>query len=103
HPPAPPRDLHPFPTRRSSDLAVLSSADRSQVDRELNGKLEDAGDRRAGALAKAAGYRLDPASAIRRVRGATKDRRVGLRPAPDTDRKSTRLNSSHVSTSYAVF
>lgn len=66
------------------ETAVLSSADRSQVDRELNGKLEDAGDRRAGALAKAAGYRLDPASAIRRVRGATKDRRVGLRPAPDT-------------------
>src|SRR5699024_10505336 len=66
------------------ETAVLSSADRSRVDRELNGQPEGAGDRPGGALAKAAGYRLDPASAIRRVRGATKGRRVGLRPAPDT-------------------
>src|SRR5256885_7205478 len=28
---------------------------------------------------------------------------VGLRPAIDTDRKSTRLNSSHLVISYAVF
>src|SRR5690625_1289049 len=34
------------------------------------------------------------------VRGAIHD---GVRPYPDEDRKSTRLNSSHVAISYAVF
>src|SRR5690625_6357124 len=29
--------------------------------------------------------------------------RFGMQPAEDRDRKSTRLNSSHVATSYAVF
>lgn len=66
------------------ETAVLSRSDRSQVDLELAGKLRDCGDRRAGAMARSIGYRLDPGSALRRVRGATKDRRVGLRPAPDT-------------------
>src|SRR5437868_8265486 len=67
-----PRDLHSFPTRRSSDLG------------------QDA------AVAERARAELEPA----------------LKPADDLsarqsidgrDRKSTRLNSSHVSISYAVF
>src|SRR5437868_9550246 len=39
------------------------------------------------------------------AKAATRAPRVGLaqRPRPLGDRKSTRLNSSHVSTSYAVF
>src|SRR5437667_2745158 len=56
------RDLHSFPTRRSSDLT------RSQC--------------------------LPPCGAAR-----SRDRR---RPR-DRDRKSTRLNSSHITISYAVF
>jgi len=66
------------------ETAVLSAADRRVVDAELEGQFTGAGDRRVAALARRIGYRLDPGSALRRVRGATTDRRVGLRPAPDT-------------------
>ena len=66
------------------ETAGLSPAHRIKVDRELAGKLTTAGDRRIANLARAAGSRLDPGSALRRVRGAHSDRRVGLRPAPDT-------------------
>ncbi|MGY2874100.1 hypothetical protein ACVW00_001290 [Marmoricola sp. URHA0025 HA25] len=66
------------------ETAVLSKVDRIKVDRELGGQLAVAGDRRVANLARSIGYRLDPGSALRRVRGATGDRRVGLRPAPDT-------------------
>lgn len=66
------------------ETAVLSRADRAQVDAELAERFAGAGDARIGKLARAIGYRLDPGSAMRRVRGAEADRRVGLRPAPDT-------------------
>jgi Domain of unknown function (DUF222)/HNH endonuclease len=66
------------------ETAVLSGADRAQVDAELAGRMASMGDRRVAAEARAIGYRLDPGSATRRVRGAHADRRVGLRPAPDT-------------------
>src|SRR5437870_10304770 len=59
------RDLHSFPTRRSSDLSLLGPG---------------AGLRSSGLTH----LRLD--AAVRRI-----------------DRKSTRLNSSHVAISYAVF
>src|SRR5438477_3050221 len=66
-----PRDLHSFPTRRSSDLAELVS------ERKLEGiaDLRDESDRN--------GMRI----------------LIELK----RDRKSTRLNSSHMSISYAVF
>jgi hypothetical protein len=66
------------------ETAVLSREHRAQVDRELADEFATAGERRLGNLARQIGYRLDPGSAIRRVRGAESDRRVGLRPAPDT-------------------
>src|SRR5207249_5190210 len=67
------RDLHSFPTRRSSDLAGAKGAGGAQ-----------------GAHgAKGAG------GASRRCQLSTL--------ATMRDRKSTRLNSSHVSISYAVF
>src|SRR5699024_12875837 len=62
------RDLHSFPTRRSSDLEMVPV--------ELRGDV----------LAPV-GRRLTP----------------GQRQQAASDRKSTRLNSSHVSISYAVF
>src|SRR5699024_12500848 len=75
------RDLHSFPTRRSSDLVVAGHH----------------GERR-GASRAASAQRLDHvAEHGARMPGRT----AGARPAPD--RKSTRLNSSHVSISYAVF
>src|SRR5437773_11808133 len=60
------RDLHSFPTRRSSDLAC------------------DLGERVGGVLLDARHLRHRKARRIR-------------------DRKSTRLNSSHITISYAVF
>lgn len=68
------------------ETAVLSAEHRFEVDRQLAPPLTSAGwgDRQLGNEARRAGYRLDPGSAIRRVRGATSDRRVSLRPAPDT-------------------
>src|SRR5436309_6222150 len=68
------RDLHSFPTRRSSDLGVLQ-----HVFDELRQSLRllyDDGER--------------PATLVGRA-------------YPIEDRKSTRLNSSHVKISYAVF
>jgi hypothetical protein len=66
------------------ETAVLSRAHRIRVDTELADTLTTASDRRVAALARKIGYRLDPGSALRRVRGAHADRRVGIRPAPDT-------------------
>src|SRR6516165_11342881 len=62
------RDLHSFPTRRSSDLEDQRHA------------------------------LLDPGPALlRRLAGALVEQNA------DRDRKSTRLNSSHSQSSYAVF
>src|SRR4051794_41903963 len=68
------RALHSFPTRRSSDLRAHTPEDLLLIDDIA----------RRAALA---------------VRNA---QAVGL-PARHVDRKSTRLNSSHPSISYAVF
>ncbi|MCD6639167.1 MAG: DUF222 domain-containing protein [Nocardioides sp.] len=66
------------------DTAVLTKEDRSRVDTEMADKLEGMGDRKVSAMARSIGYRLDPGSVLRRVRGAEADRRVSIRPAPDT-------------------
>src|SRR5438876_1443226 len=58
--------------------------------------------RESWALSKLASYQADPFSTARTgVPGAPGDRM--LPTAIETDRKSTRLNSSHPSISYAVF
>src|SRR5207245_6832338 len=91
----PPRALPPCPTRRSSDLrieepqAVIVPIQKKirqsfYAQRSLMRMVSNT--HRAGSHGKAAG--LDPSAA--------KSDRVG-------DRKSTRLNSSHGSISYAVF
>src|SRR5205085_12682988 len=71
------RDLHSFPTRRSSDLSSAASLLRIS---------------RVGSL-----HLLNFACA-----GAPRARVVTVQ-RPDSDRKSTRLNSSHSQISYAVF
>src|SRR5699024_12847425 len=82
--PAHPRHLHSFPTRRSSDLALAAARELRQ---ELRGLKLSAG------IGVAAG---------RVVAG-----HIGAHDRFEYtvigDRKSTRLNSSHVSISYAVF
>src|SRR5690606_41562224 len=81
------RDLHSFPTRRSSDLRLRAVQQRvaliallfwSVVDQHLHQFLLDGSD--------------DPKHARDDLAGKVLE-----------DRKSTRLNSSHVKISYAVF
>src|SRR5690349_23817186 len=66
------RDLHSFPTRRSSDLRASAASDTGSAESAVSSGQADA-----------------------------------AAPSPDSadpvDRKSTRLNSSHVEISYAVF
>src|SRR5688572_31187178 len=85
-----PRDLHSFPTRRSSDLEVLPVSSSGHLVL-------------VPALLDLPYAHLDPE--LRKsfevaLRAGTA---VGLVVAMRQDRKSTRLNSSHSQISYAVF
>src|SRR5690606_42161727 len=87
-------DLPSFPTRRSSDLAQAAVAQRVQVQRTRQPVLEAAGG--VGGLV------------LEVEADAGKGRHASAAPGPAgiasiRDRKSTRLNSSHVKISYAVF
>src|SRR5699024_12759753 len=84
--PPPHLDRHPFPTRRSSDLSIGSDS------RWASSWVETAG---VAKLCISAANTLFPL--------CEEPRTVSTEPSAVLDRKSTRLNSSHVSTSYAVF
>src|SRR5699024_12406297 len=95
-----PRHLHSFPTRRSSDLSILPSALDSLKHKHPDLRLEI--------------KQLDIENAMPALSKGTVDLILGedypgVMPLTDNtvdreqDRKSTRLNSSHVSISYAVF
>src|SRR5690606_42003645 len=75
--------LHSFPTRRSSDLLARRNSGR--------------GARDGGGGVGRRGTSVGPG---RRTRGVGLHRAL---PVDAQDRKSTRLNSSHVKISYAVF
>src|SRR5690606_41677164 len=80
------RDLHSLPTRRSSDLKA-DGVHRSMV-------------RRAGKTRRTQGEGRSADPPARKPRcPPVQQHRGGL----EQDRKSTRLNSSHVKISYAVF
>ncbi|WGM20997.1 DUF222 domain-containing protein [Paenarthrobacter sp. OM7] len=69
------------------ETACLSIEDRAAVDEELapdKGTFNGSGDRSIIAAAKAAAYRRDPRSVTQRASHAAAERRVSLRPAPDT-------------------
>ncbi|MGH3508763.1 MAG: DUF222 domain-containing protein [Nocardioidaceae bacterium] len=69
------------------ETGCLSAADRTAVDAALAsrpGGLEALGDRETEAAARALAYRLDPHAAVARTAKAHTERRVSLRPAPDT-------------------
>jgi len=66
------------------ETAVLSREDRGHVDAGLAPDLATLGDAQLAARAKAIAYALDATSALCRARGAVSDRRVSIRPAPDT-------------------
>src|SRR5438034_6608225 len=77
----PPRHLHSFPTRRSSDLQATSSTSLTLV----------------SAVGSLAGYALASNKALATLPSTMSVIGTAL------DRKSTRLNSSHTVNSYAVF
>ena len=62
----------------------LSLPDRTRVDQELGPRLESLGDRAVEVEAKKLAYRLDPRGYLGRISKAEGERRVTLRPAPDT-------------------
>src|SRR5207302_9406145 len=88
----PPPDLHSFPTRRSSDL----------VGHPLDRKAIVFVARRLAVAALPVLNQLDNERRLRADRLAADRKRVAQWQI-ERDRKSTRLNSSHVKISYAVF
>jgi hypothetical protein len=69
------------------ESACLDVEDRRTLDAELCAdptKLEGMGDARITAAAKQIAYRLDAQAVVDRAAKAEKDRRVTIRPAPDT-------------------
>src|SRR5207249_10877091 len=94
------RDLSSFPTRRSSDLVWCVGG------REQLGKTQDPASRRAVQVRHVDLHLVNSLRSKNQLGfGAwRKGCEVGRgRPCRFVDRKSTRLNSSHVSSSYAVF
>ncbi len=64
--------------------AVLDVDARREVDARLAGRLGKLSDRQVRAAASAVAYELDPRSVVDRAAYAVSQRRVSLRPAPDT-------------------
>src|SRR5438445_9344247 len=96
-----PRDLHAFPTRRSSDLAVNELLDRGgdagDVVVNLHAQLNMLGGLMAMLIGATFGVllALGGAPRPRAVRVALREQDAERRPDEHRDRKSTRLNSSH--------
>src|SRR5207249_12276601 len=91
--------LHSFPTRRSSDLAAV----RDRVpEAHLEGP-QAPGDEHEAEADEREHHAVDRPALLHHA--PVKDGQSGDAHQPDErrDRKSTRLNSSHVSISYAVF
>ena len=64
--------------------AVLDADDRRQADARLAGRLGKLSDKQVRAAAMAIAYELDPRSVVNRAAYAVTQRRVSIRPAPDT-------------------
>src|SRR5690606_40887446 len=92
-PPIPP--LFPYTTLFRSRLRAVCSAHRT--------RRRPGGDRAGGGGAGAGAVKGGGAAVGGRARGRRPLHRRHRRPRPAVDRKSTRLNSSHVKISYAVF
>src|SRR5690606_41231698 len=87
------RDLHSFPTRRSSDLGIfLATWDGTNIDASEDSTSDIGGSTDDLVLS------VDINAGQVRFRATAASDNWSVR-----DRKSTRLNSSHVKISYAVF
>ena len=97
-------DLSEFRARTIIEqLACLTPADRTRADSMIAAELPELGDRTAETRAAAIAYRLDPEAVMSKIRGAVKDRHVGVRPAPDTmSRLSALLPVAHGVAVYAA-
>src|SRR5690606_41737414 len=92
-PPRDPRDLHSFPTRRSSDLAASECTSPPHPTAAACGR-----------TTRTPRSRRTPAPSTPTPQPPESRRPESRTPTEDPeDRKSTRLNSSHVKISYAVF
>src|SRR5437899_9520285 len=94
------RDLHSFPTRRSSDLLRLRGLPREKVVAAVVRLLEQT-HIRVGNPEYADANQSFGLSTMRNRHVAVRGQRLQFRFRGD--RKSTRLNSSHLGSSYAVF
>src|SRR5437899_9160428 len=81
----PPPLSTPFPTRRSSDLALHFKPDFDEACNKIGSALASRGLLEPAAIWFSRALQMNP------------------RPTKYLDRKSTRLNSSHLGISYAVF
>ncbi len=66
------------------ETSSLSEPDRARVDSELAAELARMSPRQAELAARRRSYAVDPESPLRRARTSRQDRRVSIRPAPDT-------------------
>jgi len=67
-----------------TETSHLAAPDRQLVDKRLAGVLPELSPRRAEATARRLAIEADPAGAVARAGNAREDRRVSIRPAPDT-------------------
>src|SRR5690606_40440632 len=95
-----PRDLRSFPTRRSSDLGQLERVARGAADVGTRVMLLQVP---VEARVHVGAVQREPRGQISRSAQHIHRAVVFLEVAGLRDRKSTRLNSSHVKISYAVF
>src|SRR5690606_42114369 len=89
------RDLHSFPTRRSSDLHKFVAAEAGNDVRGIQGAAQSIGNLAQKRITECMPQRVVDFFELIEV---DKQQRIAA-----LDRKSTRLNSSHVKISYAVF
>lgn len=66
------------------ETACLTREGRGRVDADLAGQLAGMSDRQVMAETRKRAYELDPYAALARSRRAVEERRVSMRPAPDT-------------------
>src|SRR5690606_41579598 len=91
-------DLHTFPTRRSSDLLFLIGIFTIYLVLSGNRALTLKAKSKADNIDKSISGAMLLTSIVMTLIGI-----IGMAQKIDKDRKSTRLNSSHVKISYAVF